>query len=204
MGGHAAGEVASSMTVRHIQDRLASGSLSGLLPEALLADLQRLVEEANNTVYTAGRAPDKYGMGTTCTLVGLKDNVAYYCHVGDSRLYVFREGLLKQVTKDHSWVEEAVDMGLLTREEAHAHPRRNIITRAIGLTPDVEVDSGRVRLSANDLVLVCSDGLNSMLSDDEISLILSKSSVGSVCHDLVSEANRKGGEDNTTVVIAQV
>lgn len=204
MGGHAAGEVASSMTVLHIQDRLASGDLLGLSPEALLADLRVVVEEANKAVYTSGQAPDKYGMGTTCTLVGLKDDVAYYCHVGDSRLYVFREGLLKQVTKDHSWVEEAVDMGMLTREEAHSHPRRNIITRAIGLTPEVEVDSGKVRLLANDLVLVCSDGLNSMLSDAEISQILSKSSGESVCQDLVSEANRNGGEDNTTVVIAQV
>ena len=202
MGGHAAGEVASSTAVRHIQDRLASGDFLGLSPEALLADLQTLVEDANKVVYTAGQDPDKYGMGATCTLVGVKDGVVYYCHVGDSRLYILREGHLKQVTKDHSWVEEAVDMGLLTRDEAHSHPRRNIIPRDIGLTPEVEVDSGRVRLSVNDLVLVCSDGLNSMLSDDEIRQILDRGSPGSVCNDLVLEANRQGGDDNTTVVIA--
>lgn len=199
MGGHAAGEVASAIAINRIKQRCES---SYFVAEDILWAMSKLLSEVNQEVIKEGEDPNNRGMGTTCTLVVINDSQLYYAHVGDSRAYLFHNDGLTQITTDHSWVEEAVKMGLIPREKAREHPNRNIITRAIGLEPDVKVDIGQLELSGGETVLLCSDGLNSMLTDGEIKMVLSEGSMDTVCSRLIQEANNAGGEDNTTVVIA--
>ena len=146
MGGQAAGEVASLMAVEHIEERFRSGGLASVDDKDLEEALRELLGDVNRAVLTAGQEPDKRGMGTTCTLVIIKGQQLYFSHVGDSRAYLLRAGQLDQITTDHSWVEEAVATGTMTREEARIHPNRNIITRAIGLEVDLKVDTDQVSL----------------------------------------------------------
>ena len=204
MGGHAAGEVASKLTVEHIEQRFTSGAFASTTAEEFEEALRTLLQNVNQAVYTAGQDTDKRGMGTTCTLVVIKDDHLYYAHVGDSRAYLLRGGELDQVTDDHSWVEEMVRAGSLSKEEARTHPNRNVITRAIGLDASVVVDTGVCALKDGDLVMLCSDGLNSMISDEEIHTVLEGSSHKTVCTDLIAAANQSGGHDNTSVVTACV
>ena len=204
MGGHAAGEVASKLTVDHIEDRFTSGAFSTATADELETALRTLLQSVNQVVYTAGQDTDKRGMGTTCTLVAIKDNHLYFAHVGDSRVYLLRGKTLEQLTDDHSWVEEMVRAGSLSKEEARTHPNRNVITRAIGLDASVVVDTGGCALQDGDLVMLCSDGLNSMISDEEILNVLEGSSHKTVCTELIAAANQSGGHDNTSVVVACV
>ena len=125
-------------------------------------------------------------------------------HIGDSRAYLLREGELHQVSKDHSWVEDAVDQGVITREQARTHPNRNVITRAIGLDQQPKIDTSAMPLADGDLLVLCSDGLNSMIPDEDIHRILKESPTDAVCGDLIGAANEAGGHDNTTVVVAAV
>ena len=204
MGGHAAGEVASKLTVDHIKDQFTSGAFSTATADELEAALRALLQRVNQVVYTAGQDTDKRGMGTTCTLVAIKDNHLYFAHVGDSRAYLLRDKNLEQLTDDHSWVEEMVRAGSLSKEEARTHPNRNVITRAIGLEANVVVDTGDCALRGGDLVMLCSDGLNSMISDEEIHNVLKASSHKTACTELIAAANQSGGHDNTSVVAACV
>ena len=143
MGGHAAGEVASQMTVEEIPELLKARGiqLDNLEDAQIERFLGDILEDVNRSVWKAGQDPDKSGMGTTCTLAALRGNQAFLAHVGDSRAYLLRGGKLNQLTTDHSWVEEAVSDGRLNREEARIHPNRNLIPRAIGLAREVQVDS---------------------------------------------------------------
>jgi len=143
------------------------------------------------------------GMGTTIVaLVTLGDRVVVG-HVGDSRAYMLRDGKLQRLTNDHSWVSEQVRLGLLTDEEAKRHPMRNIITRALGNRDDLEVETGEEPVRPGDVFLLCSDGLNSMLGDEEILAILARhrEEPREACQALVDQANEHGGEDNVTVVV---
>ena len=206
MGGHAAGEVASKMTVEGIVQSLNGQSevVSKLEGNAFGAFLGKVLEEVNQDVWQAGQESEKLGMGTTCTLAAIRGGQLYLAHIGDSRAYLFRSGELHQVSKDHSWVEEAVDQGVITREQARIHPNRNVITRAIGLDPQPKIDTSAMALADGDLLLLCSDGLNSMIPDEDILQILKESATDTLCHDLIKAANAAGGNDNTTVVIALV
>jgi len=141
-------------------------------------------------------------MGTTCTLAVIKDKRLYYAHVGDSRAYLFRDDELRQITTDHSWVEEMVRAGIISREAARTHPNRNMVTRAIGLDADVVVDTGSCALHDGDLIILCSDGLNSMLADEDIQSVVETSSHETVCVDLIEAANQAGGHDNISVTVA--
>ena len=125
-------------------------------------------------------------------------------HIGDSRAYLLREGELHQVSKDHSWVEDAVGQGIITREQARTHPNRNVITRAIGLDQQPQIDTSAMALADGDLLLLCSDGLNSMIPDEDIHSILTSSGPEDVCQALIDAANDHGGHDNTTVVVATI
>jgi len=206
MGGHAAGEVASQMTVEEIPELLRTrgiqvDNLEDAQIERFFADI---LEDVNRSVWKAGQDPDKRGMGTTCTLAALRGNQAFLAHVGDSRAYLLRGGKLNQLTTDHSWVEEAVSDGRLNREEARIHPNRNLITRAIGLDREVQVDTYVVPLLKDDLLLLCSDGLNSMITDEEIQKALKENKLDKSCQALIQSANKHGGHDNTTVVSAYI
>ena len=206
MGGHAAGEVASKMTVDGIVQSLndqgkESSKLEG---NALGAFLGKVLEEVNQEVWQAAQEDDKRGMGTTCTLVAIRGDQLFLAHIGDSRAYLLRDGELHQISKDHSWVEDAVDQGVITREQARTHPNRNVITRAIGLDQQPQIDTSVMPLADGDLLLLCSDGLNSMIPDEDIHRILTGSGAEDVCQGLIDAANNHGGHDNTTVVVANV
>ena len=206
MGGHAAGEVASKMTVDGIVQSLndQSGESSKLEGNAFGVFLGKVLEDVNQEVWQAAQEDDKRGMGTTCTLVAVRGDQLFLAHIGDSRAYLLRDGELHQASKDHSWVEDAVDQGVITREQARIHPNRNVITRAIGLEQQPKIDTYVMPLVEGDLLLLCSDGLNSMIPDDDIHRILTGSSQDYVCQALIDAANDQGGHDNTTVVIAAI
>jgi len=201
MGGHAAGEIASGMATKHIGEKFKDGTIFKGQKD-IGESLKNLVEAVNKAVWDAGRGNDKQGMGTTCTVAVIRQETLFYAHVGDSRAYILRNDQLTQVTKDHSWVAEAVERGEISEEEARLHPQRNVITRAVGLDANVSIDVGFEKLHKGDLVLLCSDGLNSMISDIEIKRLLLTSEPRQICEKLIDRANSAGGRDNTTVVVA--
>jgi protein phosphatase len=188
--------------VRSLNDQREE--VSKLEGNAFGAFLGKVLEEVNQEVWQAAQEDDKRGMGTTCTLVAIRGDQLFLAHIGDSRAYLLRDGELHQISKDHSWVEDAVGQGIITREQARTHPNRNVITRAIGLDPQPEIDTSVMPLADGDLLLLCSDGLNSMIPDEDIHRILKESPTDAVCGDLIGAANDAGGNDNTTVVVATV
>jgi protein phosphatase len=200
MGGHAAGAVASGIVVEKLKDTNANEFLEHEI-EQLIGAIQR----ANLAVFEAAEA-DKtlFGMGTTlvCALVLGKSYLA--ANVGDSRLYYFDGKTLERVTTDHSLVEQLVQSGVITREEAKYHPHRNIITRGVGLSPAVDVDVFERDWSANDILLLCSDGLHGALEDEEmISILSSDLSLDDMCEELVQLALNNGSTDNITLVLVR-
>jgi protein phosphatase len=192
MGGHRAGEVASATAIETLMAAYLGGQR-----------VDEAVEAANAAVFAkaAGDAALR-GMGTTLTAIAVRDGTALFGHVGDSRAYLMRDGAVTQVTDDHSLVEQLVREGRLTPEEAQRHPQRAIITRALGVDADVDVDTYRVDLRSGDRLLICSDGLTNMLSDDTIAVTLRRHADPQQAADtLVDMANQAGGDDNITVVI---
>lgn len=201
MGGAQAGEIASRLAAAALEERVA-----GLLGEAAVAEL---IREANDRIYRHALAnPAAAGMGTTVTalLVDEATGTIAVGHVGDSRAYLVRDGALAQLTADHSLVAELVRSGRLTPQEAEQHPHRSVITRALGTEADVEVDTFSVAAEPGDIYLVCSDGLSSMIRDDEILSVVANAdaSPDGIAEGLVEAANRAGGEDNVTVVVFEI
>jgi PPM family protein phosphatase len=196
MGGAQAGEVASRIAVEAFEQGLPdSGS-----PEERLATR---VREANHQIYERSRADrGRAGMGTTLTAAYVDDAHLAIAHVGDSRAYLFRDGTLQRLTQDHSLVDELVRRGKLTEEQAAEHPQRSIITRALGPEPDVEVDTWSYPARAGDVVLLCSDGLTSMISEEKVARVLvAHADLQQAADELIREANEAGGRDNITVVL---
>ena len=206
MGGHAAGEVASRLTIEKVLEAVTalSDQERSLEGNEFGAFLSNMLKDVNSQGWQAGQEPSHRGMGTTCTLAAVRETQLYLSHVGDSRAYLLRNGDLHQLTTDHSWVEEAVAQGILTSEQARVHPNRNVITRAIGIHPTVEIDTIAMPILQYDVLLLCSDGLNSMITDDEIKSIFKINSIGEVCEALIKSANDHGGHDNTTVIVAAI
>lgn len=204
MGGHAAGEVASDMAVRLISRDL--GSFKGLAPEDAATRMSQAIRTANAAIFERTLAEsDKRGMGTTATVLVLHGNRYLIGQVGDSRAYLLRDGVFHQLTKDHSYVQEQVDAGYLTPEQARTHPYANVITRCVGASGDVlpDIFSGTVR--ANDVFLLASDGLTGMVEDDALASILQTQGTPERWVDrMVAEANRRGGLDNITCIIVHV
>jgi PPM family protein phosphatase len=199
MGGAKAGEVASAMATEGFEGESDSG-------EPAEAQLARILREANKRIYDLATADESHrGMGTTLTAAKVTGDDISLAHVGDSRAYRMRDGELEQLTKDHSLVAELERSGQITAEAAEHHPQRSIITRALGPEPDVEVDTYTVAARDGDLFLLCSDGLTSMISDEEIGSILrSADSLDAAADALVRAANQSGGKDNITVVLFRV
>lgn len=203
MGGHAAGEVASEMTVQIVSRELQS---HGYKLEGLADRMMASLLMANRAVYdrTLTEA-DKQGMGTTASVLSMVSYAYVIGQVGDSRVYVLRDGQLQQLTKDHSYVQEQVDAGLLTPEQARYHPYSNVITRCIGANDSVEPEVFQGEVRVGDVFLVASDGLTGMVDDRRISqLLLSRASAGRVVDALIAEANYRGGLDNITAIVVQV
>lgn len=200
MGGHAAGEVASEIAVETIREEYYE-SESEEVAEALL----RAIKHANQVIYErateqAGRA----GMGTTCVVVVTRGAVAYIANVGDSRVYLIRDGQIRQVTHDHSWVAEQVRAGMLTEEQARTHAHRNVITRALGTQPEVEADLFIEPVQDGDLFLLCSDGLSGPVPDEDLNRIVTSASPQDAVRDLIAQANEQGGPDNITALLVHV
>jgi serine/threonine protein phosphatase PrpC len=196
MGGARAGEVASAMAADAFEGETESG-------EAPEAQLSRILREANRRIYDLAVTDDSHrGMGTTVTAAKVTGDEVSLGHVGDSRAYRLRDGELEQLTRDHSLVAELERSGQITPEAAEHHPQRSIITRALGPEPDVQVDTYTIPGRPGDVYLICSDGLTSMISDDELAAILrSTGSLDEAAESLVRAANQSGGKDNITVVL---
>lgn len=199
MGGHRAGEVASARSINVVTEYLARESGKGT-PETILAEA---IMRANEVIFEEARSDARLaGMGTTFTSALLSSRGAVIGHVGDSRAYLWRAGQLTQLTEDHSLVAQLVKEGRISPEEAFTHPQRNIITKALGVDPVVDVDVGTYNLEAGDLLLLCSDGLTAMLRDSEIAAHLARTKDLEELSDLlIAEANARGGVDNITVVL---
>lgn len=198
MGGHAAGEVASSIAVETI------GKLSPGTADA--AKLAAAVEAANSAIIeAAAQGIGRPGMGCTATVAYIEGNTIAIAHVGDSRAYLVHDGVLTRITRDHSYVEELVDAGEITADEARVHPNRSVITRALGSDPTMYADHFQLNIEEGDRLILCSDGLSSMIPDNEIESIAAKSSTAQMCTDnLVDAALAAGGADNVSVVVVDV
>jgi PPM family protein phosphatase len=196
MGGAKAGEVASAVAVQAVEGARESG-------EPAEAQLAGIVRDANRRIYDLAVADEsRRGMGTTLTLAKVHGDEVSLAHVGDSRAYRLRDGELSQLTRDHSLVAELERSGQITAEAAEHHPQRSIITRALGPEPDVEVDTYTLAGRDGDVFLICSDGLTSMISDDEVgSIVRSASTLDEAADALVRAANQSGGKDNITVIL---
>ena len=198
MGGHAAGEVASEIAVDVISQRSPD--------HADAAALSQAVEEANLAVIKAAReGVGRAGMGCTCTAAILEKERLVIAQVGDSRAYLLHQGKLQQLTRDHSLVADLIEAGQITEAEARVHPQRSVITRALGSDPRTQPDLFEINVEAGDRLLLCSDGLSTMLEDPEIEKILKNASDPQRCAaQLVNEANGLGGYDNVTVIVVDV
>ncbi len=204
MGGHAAGEVASEMAVQTVERELTG--VRDLDDKSTADKLAAALKTANRNIHDRTITEvDKQGMGTTASVLMLSPTRYLIGQVGDSRVYLLRDGALSQLTKDHSYVQEQVDAGFLTPEQARYHPYSNVITRCVGASPEVEPDvySGEVRMG--DLYLVASDGLTGMVDDRRLQMLLmARVAPDRKVHQLIAEANGRGGLDNITAIVVQV
>jgi len=199
MGGSNAGEVASRMAADVVVREFTTHP--GQDPAQMLT---HAVETANSEVWELSRTRTELnGMGTTCTALAVKDGHVMLAHVGDSRAYLVREHRATQLTSDHSLVAQLVARQQLTLEEARHDPRRNVVTRSVGVGPEVEVDLVTLAetLQSGDTIVLCSDGLHGQVSDDEIAGAAMGDSIEAACRELIELANERGGPDNITVAM---
>lgn len=202
MGGHSCGEVASRAAVEYISNYILNESGSAFGKKGHEAELKKLVEDTNSAVYKKSMEnAESNGMGTTLTMALISGSAMTVAHVGDSRLYMVRNGEMKQLTEDHSYIEELVKKGSLTRKEAENHPRKNIITRAIGCMPELKVDILSLTIEKDDIFVLCTDGLTNMLGEDMICEAVTDNNPDRACSLLVDAAREQGGEDNITVIV---
>ncbi len=198
MGGHNGGEYASRCTVESIVDYIGTAAEDRPIPL-----LSHAIHQANETVIEKAKSDKSLeGMGTTVVAATIQGSYLYVANVGDSRLYLIDKEIT-QITRDHSLVEEMIRVGELKREDARRHPDRNVITRAIGVNEPVRIDFFDMKLEKGDIVLLCSDGLTNMVEDRDILRIIKQSaSLKEAGKRLITEANKNGGKDNISVVLA--
>ena len=196
MGGHQAGEVASGIAIEAVKSMAQRERTPGVRA------LKEMVRAAHNAIAAHAAAHSECaGMGTTLSVLWRGGNYAYIAHVGDSRIYRFREDKLERITQDHSLVEELVRAGIISSEEARTHPRRNVITRALGTQGENEPDLLVSDVQKGDVFLLCSDGLNSMIEDEAIEKTLRENDLEHAADSLIAQALAAGGRDNVTVVL---
>ena len=206
MGGHAAGEVASAIASEMIGVRLCGMEAGDGLEEARARFRQAFLEAGNEIVRQAEQDRSRDGMGTTATVLVLRpDDNWVVGHIGDSRAYVLRDSRLHRITTDHSWVEEQIERGMISRDQAFRHPQSNIITRALGTDPTPVPDLYTGSLGGNQRYLLCTDGLTDMIDESRVELILRNvQGPEPAASRLVSEANLAGGSDNVTALVVDV
>lgn len=202
MGGHLAGEVASKMAVEKISEYVKDNLTDELDHFQVKQLLNKAFIKANNYIFDYSLENESVmGMGTTATMCLIRNGFLIYAHVGDSRAYMIGRDI-KQITRDHSYVQELVKLGQITPEEAKTHPRRNYITRAMGIEKDVKPDLG-IKTYKGEKVFICSDGLHGKVDDSEILSSLKKSTLKDSVEELVGLANERGGEDNITALVME-
>jgi serine/threonine protein phosphatase PrpC len=215
MGGYNAGEVASGIAVALITSEMRQAIAKTGLHSLDQADgdlqairlLKGIVAKANMSIYQSASSQPQYaGMGTTLVVALYRDNRLSVAHIGDSRLYRMREDKLEQITRDHSLLQEQIDSGMITREAARRSQNKNLVTRALGIEPEVEAEIHTYDVRPGDLYLLCSDGLNDMVEDEDIELTLNAmgSNLPLAANQLVQMANDNGGRDNVSVVLVRV
>ena len=199
MGGHKAGDYASRYTTQRMV-----ASVSRSEEKEPISVMKEAIEKANTLLLEEAREDvDKMGMGTTLVTATIIDNKLYVANVGDSRLYIVNDEL-RQITRDHSYVEEMIRLGKVDKSQARLHPDKNIITRAIGATEEVEADFFEVELNENDRIRLCTDGLTNMVEDSVIfDVLCSAEDAQAACELLVDMANKNGGKDNITVMMIE-
>ncbi|MBR4935236.1 MAG: Stp1/IreP family PP2C-type Ser/Thr phosphatase [Anaerotignum sp.] len=205
MGGCNAGEVASSSAIEAFLAHFWK-EMKHATTDDMLDMMAGAMTAANKEVYTKSNSAREFAeMGTTMVAAAIREDKVYVAHVGDSRAYIFRKREMIPLTTDHSYVMELVKMGNITKEEAATHPKRNVITRAIGIKNTVEADTVIRPLQKNDIIVLCTDGLSGMLKDEEMAKILNKrTDLEKKAELLVEEANKKGGFDNISLVLVQI
>ncbi|MFO7877184.1 MAG: Stp1/IreP family PP2C-type Ser/Thr phosphatase [Desulfovermiculus sp.] len=197
MGGEAGGEIAAQMVIDFLDAVPVGAGEFG-------HDLSQILTESNEKIrQRAKENPDLEGMGTTTTIVLVSHDTAYWSHVGDSRLYHFQTGSLKQITTDHTFVQDLVADGTLSQEEADRHPMRNVLDQCVGCG-SLKVESGRFKVMAGDRLLLCSDGLIKHVSDDSIKTVLAEGNARHAVEELLDQALHAGGKDNVTIVIMDI
>ena len=201
MGGAMGGNVASETAAKLIAEKLASGYHEGMNDNSVKLLITSVVESANARVFSKSKSDDSLlGMGTTVVLAVVNSDTMYLAHVGDSRIYVVSKDNINQLTTDHSVVQMMVDRGEITREEAKDHPKKNVITRALGVEDNVRIDYDQQVYNEGEIILLCSDGLTNYVSDEDILRICNENDKYCLAEKLVEAANAGGGGDNVTVV----
>lgn len=202
MGGHKSGEVASAMAISIVQNNFLKKNDVLDDENEVLSLIKSSIEEANIKIYLKSLEDECFkGMGTTMTLAYVLDNRICIGHVGDSRAYLIKNDELYQLTEDHSYVNELIKMGTITKEEAINHPKKNMITRAVGTSSIINMDLFIETWDKSDILFICSDGLSNMLKEKEIKdVFMSTENIQDACNILASMANNKGGLDNITIV----
>ncbi len=211
MGGYNAGEVASGIAVEYIKTEMKK-QLAGKNPEDLDEEnAQKMIADhagrANAAIYQSAQSQPQYsGMGTTLVVALWHDNRISVGHVGDSRLYRLRDGKLSQVTRDHSLLQEQIDSGMITKEQARHSQNKNLVTRAVGIDPEVETEVHTYPVQVGDIYLMCSDGLNDMVTDQDIEMTLASlaANLQLAAQQLVQQACDNGGRDNVSVILVRV
>lgn len=202
MGGSRGGEVASRLAVETVLRCWRDGEA-----EEPIADLSQAIENANRIVHEQSTAnPELRGMGTTCTALVVRDHDAFVAHVGDSRAYAIRDGSILQLTRDHSLVAQLVENRQITPEQARIDPRRNLVTRSVGVAFHVEVDAAAIvgGVREGDTIVLCTDGLHGLVEDREILEFAAGEDLDRACRELVALARQRGGPDNISVILARV
>lgn len=202
MGGHVSGEIASAIALDTIKKLFSKSYSKG----ELLARIETAYQQANKAIYDkAAENPDYTGMGTTLLMVVPAGNEFCIGNIGDSRVYLYRQGHFSQLSEDHSLVAQMLKAGKLSEREAESHPLKSIITRALGTEPTVKADLSLVEVYKGDRLLLCTDGLTGMVKDAEIAEVLASNySLEDTCHRLIEKANARGGLDNITVILVEI
>lgn len=195
MGGHNHGEYASKLAVSLMVEKINTSEI---------IQIKTSIEQINEEIYNFSHTNEEYrGMGTTMTAGLVSNGILNLGHVGDSRAYVLRDDDLCQLTTDHSFVQELFDKGQITQEEADSHPQKNILTQALGTSPNVDIQSVTQKLQPNDIIILCTDGLTNLLTNDEISHILQKLELEKAAEKLLDLALERGAPDNISMIISQ-
>lgn len=211
VGGNNSGEIASGTAVEELAAFVKAGDLDSCsTPEEIFGFFTAAVDVANSKVFEISKTdPTCRGMATTMVMTYIHEGAAYLTNIGDSRAYLFRNGKLKRITKDHTYVNELIDKGVITEKEAETHSQKNVITKALGAEPAIEPDFYRVGLAEGDIMVLCSDGLYGEVGEDRMQDLLkvaasSGMKMNDLCADFVDEAILAGGRDNITVIAIRI